>query len=474
MPMIRSRRPKQRRPFARLATFAVAFFLFTASAFFYAQDGKPTAPSTLTPPEALPAIPGIKLPTVALPNGGAFDTGREQLPAPAPATGRRGLPGPDLLPSAVMKPAKPDVPVERPSFDGGIVQATYRELSGRRDLVFTAQDKGAFAKPIGTLNWDVSDKQFVNGGLDQQFRTYCCEPLIAVMPGQTYKFRFDPIDRPEFFNRTDDEEGRIVTAQRSKFIRELYGRFYTESLSPKENAPAAFQAALWELVSESAAGEEKDRQFSLFNGSFRTTFIDADAAPEYVRMGEQYLKNLSGDDRVFFDNPTFDQLELVRLTGIVGEDGALAPQSQFTLRARTDAEGGAGGGLADSFASGGNAPLFLASAGGGGGGAPLLGGGGGSGGSRGGLGGGFPSAGGALGSGGQSSGSGSGTGTGTGTGSTSGSGTGFPSGTGGTGGVGGTGGNPTVTAVPAPPAVLLALAGVGVLAGGQLFRRKKK
>ncbi|MFO0938795.1 MAG: hypothetical protein U0798_20010 [Gemmataceae bacterium] len=478
MPMVRARRTKQPKPFLRLASFAIAFLLFTASAFFYAQDGKPVAA-----PTQLPVIPGIQLPTDKIPEANQVDSGRELLPAPAPAMGRKGTPSPDLLPPAVMKPARPDAAApDHVFFDGGVIQATYRELSGRRDLVFTAQDKGAFAKPIGTLNWDIADKQFVNGGLDPQFRTYCCEPLISVTPGRTYKFKFDPIDRPEYFNQPDDEDGRLNTIQRTRFIRELYGKYYNESVSSKENAAAAFQVALWELVSESTPQAENENKFSLFNGTFRTTFDSDETSPEYVRMGEKYLKSLSGDDRAFFENPTFEHMELVRLTGLPGEDNSV-PQSQYALRPRTDFAGGAGAGLANATNIGGSSPLLMASGGSRGG--PLLGSGSGMGG------GGFPATGAAFGGGGGSTtssgggGTGTGTGTDTGTGSTGnvgGGGTGGGTGGGGSGGGGGNGGGgdggggggtPPITPVPAPPAVLLALAGVGVLAGGQMFRRRK-
>jgi hypothetical protein len=475
MPYVRIRR-KPKRHYFTAVWLSTASLLFVASAAFYAKGGQGAPPKPLPP-----SVPGLELPKPGeLPPGSAFTDPREQLPMPRPSAGRGRSTPPDLLPPAIVRPARPDLAERSPPIDGGIIQATYRELSGRKDLVFVDRDRGAFAKPIGTLNWDIASKKFVNGGLEPQFRTYCCEPFVSVTPGKTYQFRFDPIDRPEFFNQPNDEFGQAMTVQRVKYVRELYGKYYDESVSPKENAAAAFQAALWELVAESPVGVDQAPEFSLYRGTFRSTYSAPEAAPAYVMLGEEYLKALTGDDRAFFENPKFEQYELVRLTGVPGDDDSI-PQSQIAIRQRTDGFGLGGTGGGDGQGGGNTgSPIVLASAMGRSGGAPLN-----SALNNGGIGaGGFPAFGGAGGGG-----SGGGTdstggttggttdkGNTTGTGGTGGTGTGNPGGSGGTGGgTGGTGGGPDAdpNPVPAPPALLLGLAGLGVLGGGAWLRKKK-
>ena len=278
----------------------------------------------------------------------------------------------------VAPPPRPaDAPAEKPEkTPPPRVKLRYVELRDRTPFAFAVQGKGEFLKPAGALHFEFPERSFPSDGLDQDFRTFCAEPFVPIAAGQTYPFAVEPFGDPAHFGLPDDEAGQKQAAKRTRLIRELYGRFYQETLSDPALANPAFQAALWELIAEPTFPED-GKAFSLHAGAFRAAHPAAEA-PEFVQRAEQYLSELTGDDASFDRNPALLHLELVRLTGLSEEDVA-APESQLALRRRlrTPASGdgsllsGGGGSMLGRMAGGGGAP-----AGGGGGGGGGFGGGG--------------------------------------------------------------------------------------------------
>ena len=263
----------------------------------------------------------------------------------------------------------------------------YRDLTNREEFKFTIADLGGFVKPVGDMNFDNPLGSLPSAGLDPELRTFCVNPTVPIYAGQIYQFAVEPVNLPKNYNLPDTPEGRVAAQTRANYIRELYGRYYGDTLQdPKISAPA-FQAALWEVVHEPTI-PEGPLPFNLFAGAFRANYPNEADSPEFVQLAQKYVQSLTGDDAIFGEAQATTGMELVRLTGLIGAD-AFTPQSQFSLRNAT-ALGGGGGGNGGFSPIGTTGPL-LASGGGfaplGGGGAPILGGGfGGGGGGFGGVG----------------------------------------------------------------------------------------
>lgn len=278
----------------------------------------------------------------------------------------------------VAPPPKPaDAPTEKTEkTPPPRVKLRYVDLRDRTPFAFTFQGKGDFTKPAGALHFDFPERSFPSNGLDQDFQTFCAEPFVPITAGQTYPFAIEPFGDPVHFGLPDDEAGQKQAAKRTKLIRELYGRFYQETISDPALANPAFQVALWELIAEPNFPDE-GKSFSLHSGAFQAANPAAEA-PDFVKRAEEYLSELTGDDASFDRNPALLHLELVRMTGLADGDVA-APESQLVLRRQLHAPasgdgsllGGGGGSMLGRMAGGGGAP-----AGGGGGGGGGIGGGG--------------------------------------------------------------------------------------------------
>lgn len=362
----------------------------------------------------------------------------------------------------------------------------YKELTNKEQFKFTMKDdKGKpadYTKNVGAMEHEFPPGTFPTMGLDQDFKAYCIEPLVPMYAGQTYAYEVQPYGRPSDFGLKVDEEGRKAAEKRTKYVKELYGKFYAEAEKNPQVGPAAFQAALWELTQEKEF-PEGPMPFNLYNGTFQANYPDKNVIPPHVQMAQQFVQSLTGDDTAFNQNPIFQGTELVRLTAVAAS-GSLA-QSQLALRAvgapgpagGTGGTGGLGGAPGGGSAPG--TPFFGGSGGGGapgfpffpvgggsgsgGGGAPGSGSGGSSGAGSGNNGGSAPGGGGGQGGGSNSGGSGGGSNSGN-----SGGGSGGGSG----GNSGGGGGTPNP--VPAPPAVVLGLIAGAVWIGRSWTKRRNE
>src|SRR5947207_8929763 len=70
----------------------------------------------------------------------------------------------------------------------------------------------------------------------------------------------------------------------------------------------------------------------------------------FVQRAEEYLKSLTGEDLIFYQNPEMDSRELVRLKGVPGpvgfENAGAVAQAQFALRYTTGGAPGFNGAMA--------------------------------------------------------------------------------------------------------------------------------
>ena len=263
-----------------------------------------------------------------------------------------------------------------------IITATYQGAGARDTFAFKWKEKGQYTKSVGTLHWDVPVSQFGTSGLDRAFDTYCAEALVPIHAGKTYRFEVQSPETPEAYGLPDTEAGRKESVRRTSFVRELFGRQFLTTLKVNEQTAAkAFQVALWEVMQESSAAADVANPFDLFDGNFRADYPNLEQAPAHVKRAQDYLKELTGNDSAFYENPALAGRELVYLKGLPNENGEVG-QSQLALRYVSGGVGG-GGGASGGGGGGGGGLLGGGGVGGGGGGAPL----GGFGGSGGGLGG---------------------------------------------------------------------------------------
>gem|GEM_PF-6521588 len=283
-----------------------------------------------------------------------------------------------MLVTALTAPAQETIPNPE-------LKLNYRELTQRQQLQFKMKDSGELTRPVGILNWDFPPSEFAQLGFDTYPQTFCIEPLIPVVGGTNYGFNIDPFGQPrDFLGLKDDEDGKRDSARRNKYVRELYGKHYSELLKKPETYGPAFQTALWELISETDVPANQNSPFDLTTGTFQSNYANLNASPAHVQLAQTMLRGLNGDDTTFGTNPDLAGRQLVRLNGVKDADGVLA-QAQIGLRniggtsnlisATSDSFGGASG-------PGGSAPI------GGIGGSPLSGFGGLGGGIGGGIGGG--------------------------------------------------------------------------------------
>ena len=240
---------------------------------------------------------------------------------------------------------------------------------------------------VGILDWVVPAEEFGTAGMDREFRTYCAEAPVPVTAGSTYKFEVKLPTVTEAYKLEDTEEGKAEAYRRSLYVRELFGRYYVPSLADARVAKA-FQIALWEIIHETPWAADKPAPLDLDKGSFTAAKVQDD--PETVALAKEYLKTLTGNDNVFYENPDLAGRELVWMKGLSspGANNEVA-QSQFALQyvrgggvnaanVNSVPVGGIGGGFG-AIGGGGGGGLFGGGAGGGSGGG-LFGGGGGGGG----------------------------------------------------------------------------------------------
>jgi hypothetical protein len=221
---------------------------------------------------------------------------------------------------------------------GPLVSLRYVGLTNRESFRFV-QLGTTFTRPVGDLNMEFATGVFPSDGLETRFRSFCVEPLVPMYAGDSYPFSVDPVDRPRWFGLPDTDDGKTTASRRAQYVRELYGRFYQETLDdPKANAPA-FQVALWELVTETEF-PDGPMPFNLYTGTFRADYPDEAGSPAFVRQGQRYLQALTGDDAPFSAAPVLSGMELVRLTAYREAGAATVGQSQLALRASPGGTGG--------------------------------------------------------------------------------------------------------------------------------------
>ena len=223
-----------------------------------------------------------------------------------------------------------DAPPARPA-----VSLYYRELTNPAEFKFTVDGKPV-TRNVGDLNFD-TPVGATTAGLATNPRTFCVEPLVPIVAGRVYPFVVDPLDSPAGFGLPDTADGKTAAARKAAFVRELYGRYYADSVADPRTA-SAFQIALWEVAQETQV-PDGPMPFNLYTGTFKADYPDPAAAPEYVQTAQKYVQSLSGDETAFGTSSALRRQELVRLTGTAGPDGVV-PQSQLSLRPVADYAGG--------------------------------------------------------------------------------------------------------------------------------------
>ena len=222
---------------------------------------------------------------------------------------------------------------------------------------------------VGAFRWQVPMSSYATGGLDRNFTGYCAEIDVSIVVGKLYKFKIVTLDDPKFYGLQANAEGIRAAQRRVTLIRELFGRYYSESKTAHPDDTFAFQIALWELTHETEP-VERMALFDMFSGDFQANY-PRDQAPAFVLKAQDYLNSLVGDDSVYYQNPNISGRELIRLDGLPNAEGLVA-QSQYALRyidggvpgigpfanalnATGAGIGGVGG--AGGFAAGGAGPL---------------------------------------------------------------------------------------------------------------------
>jgi hypothetical protein len=182
---------------------------------------------------------------------------------------------------------------------------------------------------VGAFRWEVPASSFSTGGLDRNFTGYCAEIEVTIVAGKTYRFQQTSLLDPKYYGLKPDAEGIRAAQRRATYIRELFGRHYSEGKTGEPKDTFAFQIALWELTHET---EPADRvaTFDLFSGDFQANYTK-ETAPDYVLQAQAWLQELTGNDASYYENPNIKGRELVRLDGIPNADG-LTAQSQYALR----------------------------------------------------------------------------------------------------------------------------------------------
>ncbi|HUR52701.1 MAG TPA: hypothetical protein VMZ71_01125 [Gemmataceae bacterium] len=255
-----------------------------------------------------------------------------------------------------------------------VITATYLEANPKDAFTFTwdkARAAGVNTKNVGTLRWGVPETQFGTSGLDRAFDTYCAESQVPINSGKTYRFEVQSSEVPEAYGLPDTDEGRKEAIRRTQYVRELYGRHYPATLNANDPVAApAFQIALWELLQESGPTPEPApaavagaaagvaavaNPFDLFNGGFQTSApaqapgaaavapLTRETSSAVVQRAQDYLRSLTGNDSVYYENPDLAGRELVRLKGLPNVAGEVA-QSQLALRHVVGGGGGGAGG----------------------------------------------------------------------------------------------------------------------------------
>jgi len=235
------------------------------------------------------------------------------------------------------------------------VTLRYRDLTNRQDFKFKMLGVGNSTKPVGDMHFDYPTASFPISGLDPAITSYCVEPLVPMFAGSSYPFTVDTINQPKFYGDPETVEGVKQTDRRAFFIKELYGKYYQETLKDPKLAAPAFQAALWELTQEKDL-PDGPMPFNLYTGSFQADYANPEQAPEFVRQAQTYVQNLSGDEAAFTDNSFFKGTEIVRLTAVRSPEGVIA-QSQFVLRNLPISAASAGGSIGQAGGNSGSAPL---------------------------------------------------------------------------------------------------------------------
>ncbi len=185
---------------------------------------------------------------------------------------------------------------------------------------------------VGILAWTVPPEQFGTGGMDREFRGYCSEAPVPVTAGRTYRFEIKSPTVPEAYQLPDTEDGKAEAYRRSLYLRELFGKHYIPSLTDYQ-ASKAFQIAMWEIFHETGWAADKAPPLDLDKGSFKASAQQAD--PETVNLARTYLKSLTGNDNVFYENPDLAGRELVWMKGLESPqpDGPpVVAQSQSALQ----------------------------------------------------------------------------------------------------------------------------------------------
>jgi hypothetical protein len=369
---------------------------------------------------------------------------------PAPSHAR--LVRPSLLALLLLAVAPAGLLAQAPT-----LEAFYHRLEPKETFKYRWKGEDKLCN-VGAFGWEIPPSTFSTGGLDRNFTGYCAEILVPITAGQTYRFQPIGLNEPQSYGLPATAEGAKLADQRATLIRELFGRYFRKTMTATDIF--AFQVALWELNQEPQP-QKGPVAFDLFAGEFQVNY-PREEAPAFVRLAQDYLNSLTGDDTTFYTNEAIQGRELVRLQGIANAEGVVA-QSQLALRYFN------GGGGGEGFGTG-------SGVGGGGGGLPgVPGGGGGPPGGSGGFGGGSGGGGGGLITGGGGGGVAPPSGGGGSVPPGGGGGTLIPPEPGGGNKKPPTGGGGSVTPVPAPPGVLLGLVAAGaILTRSVYFRRMRK
>lgn len=196
--------------------------------------------------------------------------------------------------------------------------ALYRGANPSSDFDFSWKKEDApRAQLAGRLWWEIPKSEFSTGGMDRLFAGFSSSVTGELVMGQLYRYQIESPSLPQIYGLPLTDDGVREATRRATYIREMFGRYFMNaSRTDDVNVPVAFQAALWEIVNE-AEFPDKPAPFSLFTGTFQANYGKRDASPAYVQLAEKYLESLTGNDvEAFYENTAVTGRELIHLRAL--------------------------------------------------------------------------------------------------------------------------------------------------------------
>jgi hypothetical protein len=175
-----------------------------------------------------------------------------------------------------------------PTARADTVAATYEGLSAYQKIDLLIGPKWWPSIETGMLRWDRTGGDHAPN-FRGTFTSYCIELEQDIRYGDKVVFDVRDLARAP-------DPGPVMGQTKANYIRELWGRYYTPT--PDDEQAAAFQLALWEIVS--------DTQWDLGSGVFQCKTV---SFPHTLTVATGYLASLTGNGQgpglVGLTNPTY-------------------------------------------------------------------------------------------------------------------------------------------------------------------------